>query len=182
VPLDHSPLDRIALGHAAALASKTNGRLYLLHVEEGVTSQVYGSESSTAEVEAGRAYMDSLAESLGEMKIEVERAIRHGSNPRREIVRYAREVKPDLLVMDADMPGMSGLRASLMISQLHPEVTIILMSMDTGHRFVQACHDCGAHAVIYKPRFLKELSQVLNLESPQMQGPTLASKQAVAGV
>ncbi len=91
-------------------------------------------------------------------------------------------LKPDLLVMDADMPGMSGLRASLMISQLHPEVTIILMSMDTGHRFVQACHDCGAHAVIYKPRFLKELSQVLNLESPQMQGPTLASKQAVAGV
>jgi DNA-binding NarL/FixJ family response regulator len=64
-------------------------------------------------------------------------------------------LKPDLLLMDAEMPGMSGLRASLMISQLHPEVTIILMSMDTGQRFVQACHDCGAHSVIYKPRFLK---------------------------
>jgi len=91
-------------------------------------------------------------------------------------------LKPDLLLMDAEMPGMSGLRASLMISQLHPEVTIILMSMDTGHRFVQACIDCGARAVIYKPRFLKELSQVLNLESPQMLDPTLAPKQAVAGV
>ena len=91
-------------------------------------------------------------------------------------------LKPDLLLMDAEMPGMSGLRASLMISQLHPEVTIILMSMDTGHRFVQACRDCGAHAVIYKPRFLKELSQVLNLESPPMLDPTLAPKQAAAGV
>jgi DNA-binding NarL/FixJ family response regulator len=91
-------------------------------------------------------------------------------------------LKPDLLLMDAEMPGMSGLRAALMISQLHPEVTIILMSMDTGHRFVQACHDCGAHAVIYKPRFLKELRQVLKLESPQMLDPTLAPKQAVAGV
>ena len=45
VPLDHSPLDRIALSHAAGLASRTNGRIYLLHVEEGVTSQIYGSES-----------------------------------------------------------------------------------------------------------------------------------------
>ncbi|HWF08887.1 MAG TPA: Nramp family divalent metal transporter [Bryobacteraceae bacterium] len=118
VPLDHSPLDRIALGHAAALASKTNGRLYLLHVEEGVTSQLYGSESSTAEVEAGRAYLDSLVESLGEMKIEVERAVRHGSNPRREIVRYAREVKPDLLVMGAH--GHGGIKDLIFGNTINP--------------------------------------------------------------
>jgi DNA-binding NarL/FixJ family response regulator len=91
-------------------------------------------------------------------------------------------LKPDLLLMDAEMPGMSGLRASLMISQIHPEITIILMSMDTGHRFVQACLDCGAHAVIYKPRFLKELRQVLKLDSPQMVDSTLAPKQAIAGI
>jgi len=105
VPLDHSPLDRIALSHAAALASRTNGRIYLLHVEEGVTSQIYGSESSTAEVEAGREYLDSLVDSLGERKINVETAIRHGSNPRKEIVKYAKEISPDLLVMGAHGHG-----------------------------------------------------------------------------
>ncbi len=105
VPLDHSPLDRIALGHAAGLAARTHGAIYLLHVEEGVTSQIYGSESSTAEVEAGREYLDSLVESLGEMKIHVETAIRHGSNPRKEIVNYAREIHPDLLVMGAHGHG-----------------------------------------------------------------------------
>jgi manganese transport protein len=105
VPLDHSNLDRIALGHASALASRTHGTIYLLHVEEGVTSQIYGPESSTAEVEAGRAYLDHLVESLGEMKIQVETAIRHGSNPRREIVNYAREIQPDLLVMGAHGHG-----------------------------------------------------------------------------
>lgn len=105
VPLDHSSLDRIALGHAAALAGRTHGTIYLLHVEEGVTSQIYGSESSTAEVEAGREYLDSLVESLGEMKIHVETAIRHGLNPRREIVNYAREIQPDLLVMGAHGHG-----------------------------------------------------------------------------
>jgi manganese transport protein len=105
VPLDHSDLDRIAIGHAAGLAARTRGKIYLLHVEEGVTSRVYGSESSTAEVEAGREYLDQLVNSLGEMDIEVETAIRHGSNPRKEIVAFAREIQPDLLVMGAHGHG-----------------------------------------------------------------------------
>jgi manganese transport protein len=118
VPLDHSPLDRIALSHAAGLASRTNGRIYLLHVEEGVTSQIYGSESSTAEVEAGREYLDSLVDSLGEMKIDVETAIRHGSNPRREIVSYAREIHPDLLVMGAH--GHGGIKDLIFGNTINP--------------------------------------------------------------
>jgi manganese transport protein len=39
------------------------------------------------------------------MKIQVETAIRHGSNPRREIVNYAHEIQPDLLVMGAHGHG-----------------------------------------------------------------------------
>jgi manganese transport protein len=101
VPLDHSRLDRLTLSHAAGLAQRDGARLYLLHVEEGVTSQMYGSESSTAEVEAGREYLDRMVASLSQMKIDVETAIRHGSRPRTEIVNYAREINADLLVMGA---------------------------------------------------------------------------------
>jgi manganese transport protein len=101
VPLDHSRLDRLTLSHAAGLALRDGATLYLLHVEEGVTSQMYGSESSTAEVEAGREYLDRLVASLSEMKIDVETAIRHGSRPRTQIVAYAREIGADLLVMGA---------------------------------------------------------------------------------
>jgi manganese transport protein len=118
VPLDHSPLDRIALSHAAALASRTHGRIFLLHVEEGVTSQIYGSDSSTAEVEAGRDYLNSLVDSLGEMKIHVETAIRHGSNPRKEIVNYAREISPDLLVMGAH--GHGGIKDLIFGNTINP--------------------------------------------------------------
>ena len=118
VPLDHSELDRIALGHAAALAARNHGRIFLLHVEEGVTSQVYGSDSSTAEVEAGRAYLDSLVGSLGQLDIDVETAIRHGSNPRREIVKYAREIQPDLLVMGAH--GHGGINDLIFGNTINP--------------------------------------------------------------
>lgn len=106
VPLDHTSLDREALSHAAALAKAQGARLFLLHVEEGVTSQVYGQLSSTAEVEAGREYIDEVVESLRGYDIDVETAIRHSSDPRREIVKYAREVQADLLVMGAHGHGV----------------------------------------------------------------------------
>jgi len=72
------------------------------------------------------------------------------------------ELKPDLVLMDADMPGMSGLRTALLLSQLSPTTEIILMSMDTSPQFRAACAGCGAKAVIYKPRFLSELSELLD--------------------
>ena len=71
------------------------------------------------------------------------------------------ELKPDLILMDADMPGMSGLRTTLLLSQMAAGTDVILMSMDTSPRFRAACAGCGAKAVIYKPRFLPELSALL---------------------
>ena len=108
VPLDHTALDHLAIAHAAAMARMHHAKLYLLHVEEGVTSQVYGSLSSTAEVEAGRKYLDEIVDSLRTEGLDVETMVAHSSNPNREIVRCAREIHPDLLVMGAH--GHGGLK------------------------------------------------------------------------
>ncbi|HZU33884.1 MAG TPA: response regulator [Candidatus Angelobacter sp.] len=78
-----------------------------------------------------------------------------------ETIDVALELKPDLVLMDADMPGMSGLRTALLLSQMLPQTSIILMSMDTSTQFKTACAGCGASAVVYKPKFLKELSTLL---------------------
>jgi manganese transport protein len=108
LPLDHTALDRLAVTHAAAMARLHGAKVYLLHVEEGVTSQIYGGESSTAEVEAGEAYIETIARTLRDQGIDVETAIRHSTSPKREIVQYAREVRPDLIVMGAH--GHGGLK------------------------------------------------------------------------
>ena len=101
VPLDHTQLDRLAVGHASAMAKLHEAKLYLLHVEEGVTSQIYGPEASTAEVEAGEQYLEKIAEALRHQGIAVETAVFHSPSPRREIVRYARQIRPDLVIMGA---------------------------------------------------------------------------------
>ncbi len=108
VPLDHTDRDRLAIAHAVALAQTHGAKLFLLHVEEGVTSQVYGPDASTAEVEAGKAYLEGIVEALKLQGVESESVIRHSNTPRDEIVHLAQAIRPDLLVMGAH--GHSGIR------------------------------------------------------------------------
>ena len=117
-PLDHTQLDRLAVSHAASLARLHGAKLYLFHVEEGVTSQIYGHASSTAEVEAGEQYLERIAQSLRDQGIAVETSISHSSSPKREIVRYAREVKPDLVIMGAH--GHGGLKDLIFGTTINP--------------------------------------------------------------
>jgi manganese transport protein len=108
VPLDHTERDRVAVAHAAALARTYGSSLILLHVEEDVTSQVYGELSTTAEVEAGREYLDEIANNLRSSGIEVETVLTHSQGPAEAIARVARQHKPDLVIMGAH--GHSGLK------------------------------------------------------------------------
>jgi manganese transport protein len=108
VPLDHTDRDRAAIAHAASLAHSNHATIYLLHVEEGVTSQVYGPLASTAEVLAGDQYLAEIAKSLDSAGVKVETVVRHSRKPRTEIVEYAQELQPDLIVMGAH--GHKGLK------------------------------------------------------------------------
>ncbi|HTT61925.1 MAG TPA: Nramp family divalent metal transporter [Bryobacteraceae bacterium] len=130
VPLDHTALDRLAVSHASAMAKLHGAKLFLLHVEEGVTSQIYGREASTAEVEAGQHYIDGIAETLRDEGLEVETAVSHSASPRREIVRYARQVHPDLVIMGAH--GHGGLKDLIFGTTINPvrhnlEVPILIV-------------------------------------------------------
>jgi manganese transport protein len=118
VPLDHTDLDRLAVSHAAAMARLYGAKVYLLHVEEGVTSQVYGPAASDAEVELGEQYLERIAQSLRDQGVTVESAIRHSLSPKREIVRYAHEVRPDLVIMGAH--GHGGLKDLIFGNTINP--------------------------------------------------------------
>lgn len=118
VPLDHSALDRLAVGHAAAMAKLHGATVHLLHVEEDVTSQIYGAAASTAEVEAGGEYLARIAEWLRSQGITVETSVAHSDSPKRDIVRYARQVHPDLVIMGAH--GHGGLKDLILGNTINP--------------------------------------------------------------
>jgi manganese transport protein len=118
VTIDHTDLDRMAVSHAAAMGRMYGAKVYVLHVEEGVTSQVYGQAASTAETEAGKKYLESIAQLLREQGLTVETSITHSTHPDREIVRYAQAVDADLVIMGAH--GHGGLKDLIFGNTINP--------------------------------------------------------------
>jgi manganese transport protein len=101
VALDHTERDREAILHGASLARAHSAKVFLVHVEEDVTSQVYGEMSSTHEVESGERYFLEILTRLRDQGVETELVVRHSRKPSEEIVRVAQSIKPDLVVMAA---------------------------------------------------------------------------------
>jgi len=108
VPLDHTTRDAIALSHATSLAKAHTATIHLLHVEEGVTSLIYGAEASSSEITRGKQYFDSIRTAVENSGIAVHLQVVHARSPREAILAYVREWHPDLIVMGAH--GHQGLR------------------------------------------------------------------------
>jgi len=108
VTLDHTRLDMVALRHAATLAKTYGARLHLLHVEEGVVSQVYGELASTSEIEQGRQYFEKLLSALHAAGVEADFEVVYAKSAPAEIIACAQRLQPDLVVMGAH--GHRGLK------------------------------------------------------------------------
>ncbi len=108
VTLDHTDRDRAAVAHAAAMARLHGATIHLLHVEEDATSQLFGAQASTAETQSGAEYFGEIADTLKADGLNVQVNVVHGRNPRNEIIRVARELKPDMVIMGAH--GHTGIK------------------------------------------------------------------------
>ncbi|MEP6963302.1 MAG: Nramp family divalent metal transporter, partial [Acidobacteriota bacterium] len=108
VPLDHSNRDRAAVAHAAAMARLHGATIHLLHVEEGATSQLFGPIASTAEVAKGERYFHDIVDALKRDGHKAELTVVHSRNPRAEIIKAAKQLQPDLVVMGAH--GHTGIK------------------------------------------------------------------------
>jgi DNA-binding NarL/FixJ family response regulator len=67
-----------------------------------------------------------------------------------EAVRLAEQLRPQLIVMDCALPGMSGLDATRRILQKRPETAILMLSMHSEDTWVHQALDAGARGYILK--------------------------------
>ena len=68
----------------------------------------------------------------------------------RDAIEKARQLKPDLIVLDFSMPGMNGLESARILSNMKPSAMILLFTM---HRNAVADGDAraaGINAVVSK--------------------------------
>lgn len=67
-----------------------------------------------------------------------------------EAVRKAKELEPDLVLMDIDMPRMDGLAAAELLRKENPRIKVLILSMHTQTDFVMRILKSGARGYILK--------------------------------
>src|SRR2546425_7347336 len=67
-----------------------------------------------------------------------------------EAVRLAGKLRPQVIVMDCALPGMSGLVATRRILELSPQIAVLMLSMHSEDTWVRQSFDAGARGYLLK--------------------------------
>lgn len=68
----------------------------------------------------------------------------------KEAVRLAKELQPQVIVMDCAMPAMNGLEATRRILENQPEAAILMLSMHSEDTLVRQALEAGARGYVLK--------------------------------
>jgi DNA-binding NarL/FixJ family response regulator len=70
-----------------------------------------------------------------------------------EAVDVVDALRPDLVLMDINMAGITGIEATVRITAAHPEVTVFLLSTYNEDDLPPDVRSCGASAYMNKENF-----------------------------
>lgn len=75
----------------------------------------------------------------------------------REGVTMARELKPNIIIMDINMPDMDGIQATTLITESVPTTAVIMMSVQNDPDYLRRAMLAGARNFLPKPVSMDEL-------------------------
>ena len=79
----------------------------------------------------------------------------------REAVRLARELKPDITILDIGMPLLNGLDAAAHILRENDRTGIIILSMHTDESYILRALDAGAKGYLLKDHADEDLERAI---------------------
>ena len=79
----------------------------------------------------------------------------------RAAVKLTRKLRPDVIVMDINMPDLNGIDASRQIVAEFPGTKIIAFSMHTDHQFVAGALKAGVSGYLQKDSAFEELDRAI---------------------
>ena len=106
-----------------------------------------------------------------------------------EFLRSCRERRPDCLILDLRLPGMSGLDATREILEDKPETAVLMLSMHSENTWVRQAIDAGAKGYILKNAMNLELGPAVRrvasgetIFDPQVERPSALKGERSSGL
>ncbi|MCL6621244.1 MAG: response regulator transcription factor [Syntrophobacterales bacterium] len=81
----------------------------------------------------------------------------------REVVQLVKELRPDVVIMDVNMPDLNGIEATRQVLAAFPETKIIALSMHADRRFVVNMLKAGSSGYLLKDCAFEELAAAIRL-------------------
>jgi len=127
VAVDYTELEQKVLSHAKTLALHHGAELFIFHVVEGVSGQLYGGEAHDEEARDDRKQLERIAAEMRSGGVRVTPILGFGRVPR-EIVRLCNETGVDILVMGGHRHrGLKDVLLGTSISEVRHALPIPVM-------------------------------------------------------
>ena len=78
-----------------------------------------------------------------------------------EAIELTSDLKPDVVVMDIRMPGVSGVEATKRIKEEHPDVAVLVLTAHDDDEYVFALLQAGANGYLLKTTEADELVKAI---------------------
>jgi two-component system, NarL family, invasion response regulator UvrY len=78
-----------------------------------------------------------------------------------EAIDMVTRLKPGLILIDVNMPGMDGLATARFLASMSPTPAVVLMSTDNTPELRAACRRAGAFDFVHKENFRAEFEKVV---------------------
>ena len=100
-----------------------------------------------------------------------------------EVVEAAREHRPDVALLDVEMPGMDGIAATAALREALPDVRVLIVTTFGRPGYVRRGLQAGAGGFVVKDTPARELAEAVRRAHSGLRviNPTLATDSMIAG-
>lgn len=79
-----------------------------------------------------------------------------------DVIFTSDQIKPDIILMDFSLPGLSGLEATSLIKRGLPQIPVVILLDEEDERYIKAVEQSGAWAYLVKSQLAQDLPSLLD--------------------
>ena len=79
-----------------------------------------------------------------------------------DAIAHVKQHKPDVAILDINMPGLNGIETTGILRRDYPELKIIIVSMHSDELFPKRLLKAGANAYLTKDSGIQEITHAIN--------------------